>query len=373
MAQRHFDVERVAANEGELRAIFAQSAYAEIEPVLRFEPYFPRSLELLLGEAKLTSLTGFATMGALGVLLGSAAISFWKMSAIPLILAFFSILPIVVVIRMAPPRVFKRTSEEARYIELVCFDARPPVVYLRRFEKEDPPLPCLTAYNHLSLGLVNRSGREPLENLAHVLNSLGPVLGLGRPADKSIEHRISRLYTGDEHWQDVVRFFLRNARAVLMCYEPSPIIDWELQQSLQSRHATIYLLVRGLPRDVVRNREAALAAMPAAVQALECPKQYEDKVSDSYFGTEHGLLVVVAADAVKVYGIKVHYQQLWTVLFWEMARTDDRQTKSLADFPAAYQGVGRALLGRSAWWEVLAGAIGFAAGVWASLSTFVDG
>ena len=153
-----------------------------------------------------------------------------------------------------------------------------------------------------------------------------------------------------------------------MCYEPTPILDWELQQSLQNKHATLYLMMRNLPREIVQNREAALAALPPAVRALDCPKHYVDKVSDSYFGFEYGLFVVVGDDEVRVHGVKMHYQQLWNLLFSEVLRFEDHQFRSIDDFPQAYHALGRAVVGRTAWWEVLAVAVGAGLGVWASLS-----
>ena len=120
--------------------------------------------------------------------------------------------------------------------------------------------------------------------------------------------------------------------------------------------------MRGLPPDTVRDPVLALNAVPAAVRALDRPVTFADKVSDKYPADEHGLLVVVARDAVRVYGTRMHFQQLWDLMFEEMVhKLKISETRSFEGAPAAYRPLMRALKGYSMQWYVVAALAGAAA------------
>ena len=91
------------------------------------------------------------------------------------------------------PWLHAKTSEECKFIERVAFDERPPVVYLRRFDFENPGLPTRTQRPDGRPIYSSAPATEPLENLVTLLRTYRPVVGLGRPADRSIEHRIFRV------------------------------------------------------------------------------------------------------------------------------------------------------------------------------------
>lgn len=355
-------IERIAVDATELRGVFERSRYAAIAPILRFERYFPRSLDRMVVEEGRTGRGMLLLSGMVGAVLAAGALSLWRMSPYPFVYAVVAAIPALILIRAKMGTIYGATSEAARFVELLCFDPRAPIVYLRRFEGEDPPLPSLTSRNSVVGGAANPSGTDTLENLAHLLGAAGPVVGLGRPADTSIEHRIYRLFTPDAHWREVVEFLVGQAKAVLMSYEPSPVIDWELGKALQGRNTILFVLLRDLPQTTVRSGQSALAALPAAIASLDRTKTYVDKVSDKYPGGEHGLLAVVAPDGVRVFGLKMHFQQLWDVIFEEVVHTlDIADARSFVDVPDAYLPVVRAEQGRSNWWNVLAFAAGAAA------------
>lgn len=352
---------RIAEDAAALRGTFEASRYAGLAPMLRFERYFPRSAKRMMAQERRTG-RGILLLGVLvGAVVAAVVLSLWRLSPFPLVYAVVAAIPALIVIRRMMDTLYGATSEAVRFVELLCFDRRDPIVYLRRFEGEDPPLPTLTSRNSVVGGAANAAGMDTLENLAQLLDAAGPVVGLGRPSATGFQHRIYRLFTPDEHWRDIVRHLLGSAKGVLMSYEATPIIDWELGEALSSNAAALFILVRGLPPGTVRDPVSALGALPAAVRALDRPVTFADKVSDKYPADEHGLLVVVARDAVRVYGTRMHFQQLWDLMFEEMVHKLKIAETRLFEAPAAYRPLVRALEGLSMQWNVVAAVAGAAA------------
>lgn len=363
--------QRIAEDPEQLRHVLAGTWLAPILPALRLEPYFPRSADRLIAEERRSRLASHALFALAGVLLATGGVSIWRVSPWPFSYTVLAAVPMLVVLRRLMGNIFGSTSQSQRFIELLCFDRRELVVYLRRFEGEDPVLPALTTRNAVVGSATNPAGTDTLENLAQVLEVVGPVVGLGRPTDTGIAHRIYRLYTPDQHWQSVVHHLLGRARAVLMSYEPGPILDWELDQVLASERTILFLLLRRLPESVVREEATALAALPRQIGRLGRPCRHVDAVSATHLGDEHGLLVVVVPGEVRVYGVKMHFRQLWDIMFEEivhkqrLTQAPPPQPKPQPvpgpEAPAVYRPLVRAVSGGAGWATLIAFASGVAA------------
>jgi hypothetical protein len=352
---------RIAETEGELRGVLADTSLAPLLPHLQLGAYFPRSPARVYGQESQTRAAVIAIEIVAGVLLASAALSVWRLSPFPLVWALLLAIPVIVLARRQMDSIYGATSEVQRFIELLAWDRRAPVVYLRRFEGEDPPLPALRKLSSVARA-GNPGGVEAFENLAQMLDAAGPVVGLGRPGEKEIAHRIWRLYTPDAHWKDVVGHLIGRAKAVFMCHGKGPIIDWELSQALAASLPAVFVLVRGLPRETVRDEKAARSAVPHRIKALQRPTTYVDAINDRYRADEHGLLVVVTPEAVRVHAVKIHFQQLWDVLMREVVHgVRIAETRTFAGMPPVYQPLVQAVAGGSPWYDVGAVAGGAAA------------
>jgi hypothetical protein len=115
-------------------------------------------------------------------------------------------------------------------------DPRPPVVYLRAFDKEDKMFASLSYDECQQLGVPMRnltSWRHPAtmeEYLAsEIKRSVGPFVALGDPHDYAPPGGAEREYFADEGWQDVFRALLHQSKFMLMKPERSGNLLLELQ------------------------------------------------------------------------------------------------------------------------------------------------
>lgn len=344
--------QRIAETERELRGVLAATSLAPLLPYLHLGAYFPRSASRVYGQENQSRAAVIAIEIMAGVLLACLALSIWRLSLFPFVWALLLAVPVIVLARRQMDSIYGATSEAQRFIELLAWDRRAPIVYLRRFEGEDPPLPALRKLSSLGKA-ANPGGTEPLENLAQMLDAAGPVVGLGRPGEKEIAHRIWRLYTPDEHWRSAVGHLIGKAKAVFMCHGKGPVIDWELSEALAARLPAVIVLVRDLTRETVRDEKAARSAMPPRIKALQRPTTWVNSINDRYRAEEHGLLVVVTPDAVRVHALKVHFQQLWDVLMRELVHgLRIAETRTFVGMPPVYQPLVQAIAGGSPWYDV---------------------
>jgi hypothetical protein len=102
--------------------------------------------------------------------------------------------------------------------------------------------------------------------------------------------------------------------------------------------------------------------VPHRIKALQRPTTYVDAINDRYRADEHGLLVVVTPEAVRVHAVKIHFQQLWDVLMREVVHgVRIAETRTFAGMPPVYQPLVQAVAGGSPWYDVGAVAGGAAA------------
>lgn len=109
---------------------------------------------------------------------------------------------------------------------LLTADSRPPVVYLRSFERDEQEEKYAREQAQLARkvgtrvvgpagalgGLVTYETKE--ESLARVLRYLGPFVAIGRPGEPEPKLGASRVYTTDDTWQDKVAEWTNKAGLV---------------------------------------------------------------------------------------------------------------------------------------------------------------
>ncbi len=112
-------------------------------------------------------------------------------------------------------------------------DPRPPVLYLRSFADD-------------GLAMIDAGGRSmsarimqllapitPEQEMADILDRVGPLVAIGKPGEPLPELGAARLYVGHDRWQSKVRELMQAARLVVIRVGSSPGVLWEVDQALQ--------------------------------------------------------------------------------------------------------------------------------------------
>jgi hypothetical protein len=109
-------------------------------------------------------------------------------------------------------------------------DPRPPVLYLRPF-KQDPKVGANPVLRSGFLGSASHGLAliTEEEQLAEVMNEIGPFVSIGRPGEKLPMLGAARMYVSDEEWKSRVVEFAAKARLVVLRAGTAPGFSWELQ------------------------------------------------------------------------------------------------------------------------------------------------
>ena len=120
-----------------------------------------------------------------------------------------------------------RSAEEA-----LAADPRAPVVYLRSFEVD--PHVLVTAPNRAAKAraLLSYASVSPEQELAFILDRVGPVIAIGKPGEPLPELGAARRYVSDDRWRDVVHTMMREAALVVIRAGETQNLWWEVEQAL---------------------------------------------------------------------------------------------------------------------------------------------
>jgi hypothetical protein len=166
---------------------------------------------------------------------------------------------------------------------LMSKDPRPPVLYLRSFQ--DDPIAAQGKLQYGSHGAPG-GGMAPLswvaeteeEQLAQVMNEIGPFVALGRPGEMLPEIGAARTYTSNDEWQSKVLNLMDQAKLIVLRAGDTPSFLWEFEAV--TKHAkpesVIVLLPYGAPYYNAFRRmiERRLPSLPFSLQNFvsETPK-----------------------------------------------------------------------------------------------------
>jgi hypothetical protein len=131
-------------------------------------------------------------------------------------------------------------------------DPRPPVVYLRAFT--DDGLMAVPGH-HWQDRMLGKSGgaltlTSPEQELAFILQRVGPVIAIGKPGERLPELGAARLYVGHDTWQQTVIDMLQRSSLVLARAGVSPGVQWELDQVLAlAQRSKVVILILGSAED----------------------------------------------------------------------------------------------------------------------------
>jgi TM2 domain-containing membrane protein YozV len=118
--------------------------------------------------------------------------------------------------------------------QLVASDPRPPVVYLRSFEADSEIFLRPDGFwNKAATILFDYAVTfSPEQELAEILNHVGPVIAIGKPGEPLPELGAARLYVGDADWKAKVSDMMARSRLVIIRTGSTPNLEWEIDHAM---------------------------------------------------------------------------------------------------------------------------------------------
>lgn len=148
-------------------------------------------------------------------------------------------------------RLWRRTQRYSALAaaEVMATDPRPPVLYLRSFRDDGAVL------QDAEQGRIANWTRErfavatPEEESAAALDTVGPVVAIGRPGEPLPEIGAARLYVDHASWQSEVSALMDRAALVVLRIGSSPGLLWEIEQTLARvpRQRVVFVLIGDAP------------------------------------------------------------------------------------------------------------------------------
>lgn len=114
-------------------------------------------------------------------------------------------------------------------------DSRPPVLYLRSFQ-DDARADLRSDQNGLFSFLIKGIVAVPQikateeEQIAQVMNWVGPFIAIGRPGEVLAQTGAARMYVGDDEWQSIVIRYIEKSCFVLMRAGETEGFWWEIDK-----------------------------------------------------------------------------------------------------------------------------------------------
>jgi hypothetical protein len=124
---------------------------------------------------------------------------------------------------------------------LTSIDSRPPVIYLRSFQ--DDPVAAKGFTPHSALPFLEFANTEE-EDLAGVMNEIGPFVAIGRPGERLPRTGAARMYVTDAEWRERVLQLISSARLVVIRAGYTNGLWWEVETAVKTVKAEklIFLL-----------------------------------------------------------------------------------------------------------------------------------
>lgn len=118
--------------------------------------------------------------------------------------------------------------------EAMALDPRPPVLYLRSFADDGQAVIHAGGMSASSHVMKVLSPVTPEQEMADILDRVGPLVAIGKPGEPLPELGAARLYVDHDRWQAKVTELMRAARLVVVRVGASPGVLWEIERALDS-------------------------------------------------------------------------------------------------------------------------------------------
>lgn len=169
--------------------------------------------------------------------------------------------------------------------DAVAADTRPPVVYLRSFQDDvRTPVGGL-----LGASLKMASWFFPIsfeQELAAIMNRVGPFVAVGRPGERLPELGANRFYFADDEWRARVSELVAGARLTVILCGPTPNLWWEIDHVFASappRRVVVIIPERGARTRLVEQQLEERLGHPGSLRIDAPPRPRLGWL----FGSEH--------------------------------------------------------------------------------------
>lgn len=126
-------------------------------------------------------------------------------------------------------------------------DPRAPVLYLRAFQEDGKTAmsAVMSSWKAKLYEIVQAA--TPEQELARLLDVVGPMVAIGKPGEPLPELGAYRMYVDHDRWQSVVLDLMNSAALVVMRVGASAGVSWELEQMLAHvpRQRLLLLILAG--------------------------------------------------------------------------------------------------------------------------------
>jgi len=162
-----------------------------------------------------------------------------------------------------------------RAADVVATDARPPVVYLRSFQ-DDVRSPVGGAFGVWLKVLMWFLPVSFEQELAAIMNRLGPFVAVGRPGERLPELGANRFYFTDDEWRSRVSELVQRARLTVILCGSTDNLWWEIDHVLASvapRHVVLLIPDRGKRNRDTETRLEERLGIPGALQIADTDRR----------------------------------------------------------------------------------------------------
>ena len=140
-----------------------------------------------------------------------------------------------------------RTAEE-----VLAADPRKPVLYLRSFTVDDQLLLSTPGrWAWLARLFTYTATVGPEQELAFIMEQVGPVVAIGKPGERLPELGAARRYVGDDEWRQVVGAFMDDSALVVIRAGETANVWWETEEAFtRCAPERIILVALGSPKSL---------------------------------------------------------------------------------------------------------------------------
>ena len=140
-----------------------------------------------------------------------------------------------------------RTAEE-----VLAADPRKPVLYLRSFTVDDQLLLSAPGrWAWLARLFTYTATVGPEQELAFIMERVGPVVAIGKPGERLPELGAARRYAGDDEWRQVVGNFMDDSALVVIRAGETANVWWETEEAFtRCAPERVILVALGSPKSL---------------------------------------------------------------------------------------------------------------------------
>jgi TM2 domain-containing membrane protein YozV len=117
--------------------------------------------------------------------------------------------------------------------KLLAEDPRPPVVYIRSFKDDDKIILGSRLRRWYSTVFGYLAAITVEQELAIIMNRVGPVVAIGKPGELLPELGAARLYASDDAWRAIITDLMKRASLVVVRAGATANLRWEIDQAVR--------------------------------------------------------------------------------------------------------------------------------------------